>query len=273
VLQQLQLRGKLLELVKERECPLPRIKKIVPKIVKVWNGTKFGIDNVSHYVAEAAPVHKRCSAPSMLCLRDLRYRGYNAMVIWRLLEIFGDLGNYSTYKTFKEHLRQKGTFHECLAWLITEGIHKTNLPPGFVTPPSTPPTQVQSSRKRKPVSKQTNNVPGSKVRPKKLSSGKRPRFRKQRWQMKPDQGFPERNSRGGYHTMITGTMLAEMQGNKQQGDRRGKCIICKKKTNFYCADCEEFLCQSKKKRWDMQTKDCWEAWHTCPEIPVQTDEP
>ena len=78
-IQHLQFREKYVQEVQSRGCPLPELKKVVPGITG-WNRAKSGIDSPCHFLSESAPNHKRSSAPKMFFLRDIRYRGYHAMI-------------------------------------------------------------------------------------------------------------------------------------------------------------------------------------------------
>jgi len=120
-IQQLKLRQRYVEAVIQRGCPLPELKKCHPYITTGWNKTKIGIDGPCKFLSDAAPVHKKCSAPKMFFLRDIRYRAYNAMAMWRLLMNYCDIDDIKSYKHFKTNMGQKISFDEALAYLVSEG--------------------------------------------------------------------------------------------------------------------------------------------------------
>ena len=83
----------------------------------------------------------------MFFLRDIRYRGYNAMIMFRLLKTYPKMSSIKTLKEFRLRMRQASTLAEALANLVRHGMNKntyTMIDPnavfakGFLTPPTTP---------------------------------------------------------------------------------------------------------------------------------------
>ena len=70
-IQQLKLRQRYVEAVIQRGCPLPELKKCHPYITTGWNKTKIRIDGPCKFLSDAAPVHKKCSAPKLFFLETL----------------------------------------------------------------------------------------------------------------------------------------------------------------------------------------------------------
>ena len=113
------------------------------------------MDTAGKLLSLVKPVHKKCNAPSMFFLRDIRYRALNALAIWRNLESFKTLHKCGSYKDFKAILGQQITFHSALEGLVVEGFGNTIMkrynpeapfPPSFATPPTSP---VVTSKKKK----------------------------------------------------------------------------------------------------------------------------
>jgi len=296
-LQQLQLRAKYVELVLQRGSPLPELKKACPYIVTGWNATKHGVDTPCKLLSDASPQHKKCAAPKMLFLRDLRYRAYNGMQMWRLLETYPHLSNIKSYKEFKLKMRQQVTFHETIANLVSLGIDKATFcridpaagcSDAFKTPPVTP---QQNSKKRGMKRKQCASqspVPtkaGGHLKKPYNSNKKSIRFRRKTWSEDAAGSLTnKRLSQEKKHNQIHAKTLAEKASSHIPKDGRGRCIVCCEqcmgnklkvtphdnpwgfKTARACDYCAEYLCTNKKKaKWDGRT--CWEVWHEDVELP------
>ena len=85
--------------LKNHSETISELKKVAPAIISGWNLSKSGIDGCCKFLSDAAPIHKCCSAPNFFFLWEIRYSGYNAMIMYRILKTHPQL---SSIKTLKE---------------------------------------------------------------------------------------------------------------------------------------------------------------------------
>ena len=288
-IQQMQLRAQYINLVLEDGCPLPELSKLSPAVICGWNVTKHGIDTPCLYLSNAAPVHKKCSAPKLMPLRDVRGRCYNGLQIMRLLELYPRLDSMQSYKQYKKQLSQQLTFNDALYQLVNAGLSTRSIelidphhmlenmcPADSITPSQTKKTK----RKRKLDSSPSPlKKAGARLPNRGHKAGKIIRYRRDKW-VALEEGSQQQRLKSirlnveKDHNIISATEL----GVKKVG----RCIVCCSecmgsrkttpkhckpwgfKTTKACNDCREFLC-TKTFRWNGRS--CWDVWHTDPVLP------
>ena len=287
--QQLELRAQYISMVLERGCPLPELVKMSPAVICGWNVTKHGIDTPCKYLSDHAPTHKKCSAPKMFVLRDVRSRAYNGMQMWRLLNLYPRLDEFNSYKKFKLALAEVISFNDTLYELVNAGLTPKTIrlidPQDSVTisnvESSTSRRKGTSTKKRKKVhSPSPLKKAGGSLPLKQTSSKKRIRYRRDKWAAS-ERGSGEMSLSS---IRLSKDKLHETIHARELGVQKvGRCIVCCSecmgkraqkpkhnspwgfKTSGACNVCREFLC-TQTKRWEGRS--CWEVWHSEAVLPT-----